>query len=538
MKKSHKKSPLVKVWNLLKKQSSLFWGCVAVLATWGSFFFYLWPRVLTWGARGIQSATTPYTTDWGAHLTYISVFAYRPVHAWLQYHPINIEKKFTYPFVADALSGMMMRLGLNHVSAVVIPSIVLSLILLIVLLYFYREQLQNTGLAVLALSLFFLNGGLGFIPTIKEAGCCAWMNVIISEFIPQRSMLLGFPITLLIIMTLLRWSKNDFKKVEPLHLVLLGLLSGFLFLIHPHSTLCLIIFCFFLFINSRKNWQSWVFYAAAAAVPLFIIQFLLFQGQFDYRMLRWQPGWIAHSSSANVNYLSFMFSNWGIFLPLTALALAKTKWLKNPLVLGALFIFFISNIISFQPWDWDNTKLFTWSYLILLIPVVSYLKELWQHKMHAMKIVTIALVILMAWSSIIDLYVMVITPEEDVRLIWSNQDIDIAKQFREISQPTDVVATASIYNHWVPALTGRQILLGRKAWSKTYGFLYETVQSDIYKIYEGSEATPDLLKKYNVSYVVIGPYEIEEFKELNQKYFNKNYPIVLSNEEYNVYYVK
>ena len=134
-----------KIKRLLKKKKvrSYLWGLGAVLMTWGVYFLYLWPKMLFWSAKGIMAGWIGLWGDWAAHLSYASVFAYRPITNWFTAHPLYWDHKFTYPFAADAISGLLMRLGVDVVPAFVVPSIITTLFLLIALYAFYYFILKS-----------------------------------------------------------------------------------------------------------------------------------------------------------------------------------------------------------------------------------------------------------------------------------------------------------------------------------------------------------------------------------------------------------
>src|SRR5690606_37797458 len=106
--------------------------------------------------------------DWAAHASYASVFAYRGPLDWFISHPLYKGVKFTYPFLADAISGWIMRLGFDMIAAFILPSIALSLIVLTVMYLFYAAILHSNKQAFLALSLNLTSGGLGFLWFIED----------------------------------------------------------------------------------------------------------------------------------------------------------------------------------------------------------------------------------------------------------------------------------------------------------------------------------------------------------------------------------
>jgi uncharacterized membrane protein len=84
----------------------------------------------------------------------------------------------------------------------------------------------------------------------------------------------------------------------------------------------------------------------------------------------------------------------------------------------------------------------------------------------------------------------------------------------------------------------RPILLGYPGWAFNFGFLYRQRELDIYTMYAGGSETESLLKKYGVSYVVIGPSErYNRNMKVNEAYFTK-YPLILHYNNMKVYDVR
>jgi hypothetical protein len=148
------------------KQQPFLSGLIVLFLTWGSYFFYLWPRLFYWTQDGIEAGWIGIYGDWAAHMAYASVFAYRPATLWLTAHPLYYDQKFTYPFAADMLSGLLIRLGIDPVAAFVVPSILLTLMLLFALYAFFVYQLKSIKQALLpsfSLAVVLVGGGFGRI---------------------------------------------------------------------------------------------------------------------------------------------------------------------------------------------------------------------------------------------------------------------------------------------------------------------------------------------------------------------------------------
>jgi hypothetical protein len=138
-------------------------GLAAALLGWGGYFAWIWPRMFFERTGGLVAGWRTLWADWAAHLAYAEVFAQRDPSQWLASHPLHATERFDYPFLADAISGLLMRAGLDRIDAFVWPSLLTSLLLVGLLYAFYARRLESAGRGLLALTLFFTNGGLGFL---------------------------------------------------------------------------------------------------------------------------------------------------------------------------------------------------------------------------------------------------------------------------------------------------------------------------------------------------------------------------------------
>ncbi len=109
----------------------------ANFAIWGLYFGFLWPRMLFERSDGLYAGWRTLWADWSVHFAYANVFAYRRIEDWFSTNPVFAGAGFHYPFLADGLSGLLMRAGMDLIPAFVIPSLIASLALVALLFVFY-----------------------------------------------------------------------------------------------------------------------------------------------------------------------------------------------------------------------------------------------------------------------------------------------------------------------------------------------------------------------------------------------------------------
>lgn len=539
-------------------ESPYFSGLFVVMLSWGGFFTWLWPQMFFRRSDGIWAGVARVWADWSAHASYASVFAYRPPSLWFDAHPLYALRKFTYPFFADAVSGLLIKMGLDMIPAFVWPSIVMTLLLLWFLYTFYWQMLGRAKQAVAALTLFLAGGGLGFVYWLQDLWQnpvatlifapgeythrveqkIEWLNVIIGQLLPQRAFLFGIPLTLLVLIWLWWADKREWKKIQLWQPVLMGIYCALLQTVHVHSFMVLGFVGFVYALMRPRFWKWWLVWGTTTAIMALPIYSWLYGGEIGTSFFAWQPGWLAAAPRHNINVLLWWFINWGPFIPLALWAMyTRPRW-RHPFVVAATLIFVVSNLILFQPHDWDNSKMLTWTYLIWAAPVVALLSSWWHSNSKWLKTAVVLLYLSMTVAGGLDLYRHTQIDKLNFRL-WSNDEIELAAKLRKVSQPTARVLVTDANNHWVTNLTGRQILLGYRGWMWTYGIDYSQVYADMRVMFAGGSKAEPLLDKYDIDYVVMGPHERGSSDyPANEAYYAAHYPVIVSQANMRVYDVR
>ena len=238
------------------------------LAGWTLFFYLFWFNTFSYTPLGdLQVSHVNLWGDWAVHFTIGSSFAYNQILPGAS--PLIIGYPLSYPFVNDWISGMLIRLGMPFISSFIIPSFILSILGVLALVLFYRSWFNNRQIALLATTIFLLNGGVGFIYYLQDVAKSPnplttvlvpprtytnyrqkrleWINVIDSMFTPQRSFVLGLPLSLLalgLIYTALKQTESQAEskwRHRAVKTIAAGLIIGLLPIIHSHSFLAIFV---------------------------------------------------------------------------------------------------------------------------------------------------------------------------------------------------------------------------------------------------------------------------------------------------------
>jgi hypothetical protein len=181
-------------------------------------------------------------------------------------------------------------------------------------------------------------------------------------------------------------------------------------------------------------------------------------------------------------------------------------------------VFLASNFISFQPFNWDNSKFLSHWYLLAVIALAVVLSRV--------KFLGALLVLLLIYPSFKDIS-QLLNYEKNKYQFFSHEQLVMAETVKLKTPARAIFLTAFNHNHWLPALTGRQIIMGYPGWLWTYGIDYLPRQNEVDQIYLGSLQAKTLIEKYDLDYVVIGPDEKTTFPQLNEAYFAANFPLAI-----------
>jgi len=352
---------------------------------WIIYFGFFWVGALSFNEAGdLVAGHVNIWGDWAAHFTMGNAMAERGL--LLESSPFLWGAKFSYPFAADLISAILLRLTDNLILSFVIPSFFLSIFFVWALYYFFLQLWQSVQKALLSSMIFLFNGGVGFYFFITEIITAKnplyiflnplheftrldtqnikWINVIDSMMIPQRAFLLGFPLTLLALGLIY---KNFYlaKKPKLRQIIFAGLILGIMPLIHTHSFLASFIILAFWMVGSildkatlskkhlraqlstfrdsidrskgtkrsisrrfkrTKSWLILIFTTSIIALP--IIR-LFFWNQIGSDFFKFYPGWLA--KEFKMNWFIFWFKNWFLVPPLAIIGflVASSKNKQN-----------------------------------------------------------------------------------------------------------------------------------------------------------------------------------------------------------------
>jgi hypothetical protein len=530
------------------------WSLILLFALFAPIFFYFFYVGMFHRKEGVLYLTLTSWYDMALHLAVANSFVYGhnfpPAYLLLPGEPLR------YPFLPDFHAAILLKLGWSLWPCFAISSFVMAISLVGVFFCFARRLLDSQIASAIATLLFFFNGGLGFILfwrdwrqshetffvhllNMKEnytdwwSEGLKWANLITSGIIPQRAMLYGMPIAL-IVLTLIavvwrQWSESDVEKRWDGFRILFpaGIITGLLPLFHVHSYVAIgFVTCGLFLIRPRFVWLAFWIPALLLAVPsLFDIGTHVTSGE----SLRFHLGWMSYLGP---NWWLFFIRNFGLALLLVLLALAGgvPTYLRTFYIpFAALIVFCFFFVVSAN--HFDNLKFIYYGYSVTTVIIARWLWRLAQRpKLRA-------IVVLILFCSTASGALAIIREAKLVHGIFVHEEIEAGKFARSKLPPKALFLTGQYHNQPVLCLAGKPIVLGYDFWITSHGYTrdqFDAIKNDVKAMYRGGPGATILLEKYGVDYIYIGPKERADFTP-NTHYFDDNYTVVFRNKDITIY---
>jgi len=513
-------------------------------------------------------------SDWSFHASYATTFVYG--HNLPPQNPLFAGTPFRYPFAPDFASALLIGGGWSLPAALIWPSWAMTVLALSGLILWARRLTGSVAAGVIAATLTLLGGGLGFWFFIGDAARrgllstlahipqtydrypppvnIQWYNPILSYYLPQRSFVFGAAIVLAVLLLLTppllhtpffdwagtlqairrSWRRWTLKS-EAVAFIVAGALAGLLPLFHVHSIVVigLVTGCWAL-LFPRPAWIGFFLVMLVLAVPRLLTAVPGDPGAPpEHQYPSWLIGWMSGTDFPPW----FWIKNTGLFWPLLLLALLSPLALTRRarlLIAPFSLVFLVANLIKFQPWDWDNSKLLVFWYLASAVAVGAMLIRTWRATLAGTVGAAIIWVTLVAAGG---LSLLQFLPPQGPAYVWfSAEEVQLAAQVRQRTPATAVFVTGEQPNNPIADLAGRSVLMSYPGWLWSYGINYTQREADLARIYNGGASGLQLLHHYRADYVVIGPNEMATLHP-NLTYFNTSFRLALRTANYEVYAV-
>jgi hypothetical protein len=453
------------------------------------------------------------------HLTHINYLASGP-HFWPE-NPIFAFDKLRYPIGLNVFNAELKLIGIEPNLGIILTGLLGSLLTLRALFQF------NGSFGVAA---FLFNGGLaGFLffqsYALKDyqAGV-AWKSIPLAMFVTQRGLLYAVPAGLF----LLNHWKTTLLERHREHGIpswVEWLLYCTMPLFHLHTFLFLSFLLLWWFLFGDPNWRSHLLrLVLLSLVPASLCVYAV-TGFAKTDAIGWKPDWMAGPKEAP---WWFWLQNFGLFLPASAALLIYLLIPAKPfardakqkvrlLFFPAATVFIVCSMVKFAPWEWDNTKLFFWAYLVMMFCLwVAFLSR-WHLLLQA------PVVFGLFFSGFVSLLGGICDNPEGYGIGRASEWQQVADATRRFP-PSTVFATYPTYNHPV-LVNGHRVVLGFPGHLWSHGLNYRPVEIKLEALMNSEDGWEQIVKELGVDYLFWGPLEKTNYPD-SEKEWEQKCPLV------------
>lgn len=258
---------------------------------------------------------------------------------------------------------------------------------------------------------------------------------------------------------------------------------------------------------SKEILLTWgVFLGTVLVLALPQLLGFTFQQAQGEQFVRGSFNW-ANSVELGDSYILFYVKNLGILFVLVILMLVFGSRKQRQLVFPAAFLWLVCEFILFQPNPYDNNKLLLVAYLFFCIAAADFVWETVPKAFRALakpaRIATVSVTVTLLLATTAAILTMGREYVSDYEL-FSSSYVKMAKWVEKNTEADDIFLTANNHNNAVASLTGRNIVCGSGSFLYYHGIDYGQAEADVTEMYQNPNRRKELLKKYNVRYIVIG----------------------------------
>jgi len=436
-------------------------------------------------------------------------------------HPELAGVPLTYPFFGDLLSGMILAIGGSWRDAFFWPTLILGLSVAVALTRLGEAVTGSRAIGRVGSTLTFFSGGLGFMSLTDPASITRWWttgpdltindtgvryaNFVTTLFIPQRSILFGWPLLFFALALLVESSRGGSPSSPGPSRAQLwlraGILGSLLPLVHSHS-FAVLCFCALMLAARSEARALLAFIRGVLPLALPAILFMATRNSLSTTsFFAWQPGF----DGGAANPLKYWLMNAGLFLPLALAGIALARgasvraWFAAPFV--ALFV--LANLFRLSPWIWDNMKFLAPAHAGLAPFAALALARAWRHG-RAGRVAAIAAFVAATLSGVLD--VSKVAAAGGVFGIFENADFAFAEKVRAATSPSTTILTASTHNHPV-LLSGRREFLGYEGHLWSQGLDYAARKPVAEAMFRGAPQPADPAGLIRIDAIAITPAE-------------------------------
>jgi len=119
----------------------------------------------------------------------------------------------------------------------------------------------------------------------------------------------------------------------------------------------------------------------------------------------------------------------------------------------------------------------------------------------------------------------------------TREEVGLAEAVRGATDPHAIFAAGLQHNHPIPMLSGRRVLMSFPGWMWSQGADTKQRERDLRAILSLSPTAKELMARYHVDFVVIGPNEKDKMGA-DLPGYRRDFPTIVTTESYDVFDVR
>lgn len=470
------------------------------------------------------------------HLNIISSFAWGVNNERTSFYGVKSVfykgVKMAYPFMTNFLSAALISTGNASLRAsLLFPSVLISLSLVIGIYLVTFTFTKNHLSAVLSLLIFFNLGGLGwlvifdgdrsYVDYVHDWGKEQneyWFHPIFHVLVPQRASLFSMPCCYWTIIALI----TGVQKCQWKFFLLAAIYVGFMPLIQIHSYVALaqwsMVYAAITFPwKDKSKWLSyiicWAIFGIVAnvmAIPQIPVYLKRVESN-RKEFVSLNPIWMNKVEQFNIFApIVCWWRGLGVFAAIS-LVFGWVTLTREQIILytPSMVVFVITNLIRYQPWELDNTKLFYAAWIPMALGVVS---QFYSHLLRYRKMVYVVAVLLFTGALASGIHTLSCMFSEST--LYAEEDFEFGEWLAENLPVNNMTVSSDAHNHMVSTIAGRNMFEGYGGWVASHGLEWYKNERMRDLMCHYPNAT-ELFVKHNISYVLALNNEFPEFNNVS-----------------------
>eukprot|EP00299_Pterocystis_sp_00344_P008762 c3450_g1_i1.p1 GENE.c3450_g1_i1~~c3450_g1_i1.p1 ORF type:complete len:526 (-),score=108.25 c3450_g1_i1:1-1578(-) len=276
-------------------------------------------------------------------------------------------------------------------------------------------------------------------------------------------------------------------------------------------------------IHAVQNWITFGILAFALGIP----QLLPFVHRVSHGsgFVRFATAWDEEKKGENP--LVLWWRALGLFVPLCLIGyLKQTTPQQRHFYIAFWILFGVCNVVMFQPWHLDNTKLlYVWvfgasayvsnvlehlmNHPIVFVPPTKWVISKDSRRMYELvqrrtcQFIVCVITLSLMWSGILACWRELFNHATEFRV----PELELSEYIKANTPPDAIflhdINSSPRHIRAESSLAGRAILYGYEGWLSSHGLHYTTRRDHIKSIMKGKSNAISLLRQYNISYIVI-----------------------------------